>query len=419
MANLSTVIEDILARKVFNSRGEETLEVDIVTAMGFGRATAPAGASVGKAEVPSYPPGGVDQAIKTVAELITPELIGTNADMQEEIDLLLHDIDGTTNFANVGGNVAYVISLASAEAAATSYGVPLFQHLAGYLATQLPYPLGNVLGGGKHARGKAIDIQELLVLPLQAPDFTQAAKANTIVHQQVGSLLKEKDTTFTGGRNDEGAWIISMKDEEALEILAGACEAVSEEVGIDCRGGVDMAASALWNSEEKCYVYRGGELKRSPAEQLDFVLDILKTYNLAYIEDPFHEEDFESFAELQEKAKECLVCGDDLFATNRERLARGIDVSAGNALIVKVNQIGTLTDAWETTKMAKEAGYVPVMSHRSGETNDAHIAHLAVAFGCPVIKTGVVGGSRVSKINELIRIEETLGDRAEMHGLCI
>ena len=411
---MSTVIEDIMARKIFNSRGEETLEIDVATAAGFGRASAPAGASRGKAEVTPYPEGGVDQAIKKVEELVAPELIGMNADDQKEIDLLLHEIDGTKDFRNVGGNTAFAISLAMAEAAATSYGVPLFQHLAGYLANELPYPLGNVLCGGKHAYGKAPDIQEFLVLPLRARNFSEAAKANVLVHQKVGSFIKKADATFTGGRGDEGAWAPSIKSEEALEIVVKACEEVSEELGVECRAGLDMAASTLWRKKERRYVYARDRTKRDPGEQLDFVLHLIEDYNLAYVEDPFHEEDYQSFAEVTKKVKKCLICGDDLFVTNRERLTRGVKICAGNAVIIKTNQVGTLTDAWETTELAKKARYVPIMSHRSGETNDAHLAHLAVAFRCPIIKSGVLHGERVAKINELIRIEETLGNRAKM-----
>ncbi|MDH4221400.1 MAG: phosphopyruvate hydratase [Candidatus Bathyarchaeota archaeon] len=411
---MSSIIEDIMARKIFNSRGEETLEIDIITTAGFGRASAPAGASKGKAEVAPYPEGGVDEAIKKAEELIVPELIGMDATEQEEIDILLHEIDGTTDFRNVGGNTAFAVSLATAEAAATSYDMPLFQHLAGYLANELPYPLGNVLGGGKHAFGKAPDIQEYLVIPLEASTFSDAAKANILVHQKVGSSLKKADETFTGGRGDEGAWAPNMKNEEALEIVVKACEEASRELGVECRAGLDLAASTLWKQKEKCYVYARDEIRRDSGEQLDFVLHLVEDYNLAFVEDPFHEEDYESFAELTKKVKKCLICGDDLFVTNRERLIRGTKVCAANAIIIKANQVGTLTDAWETTKMAKKTRYVPVVSHRSGETCDAHIAHLAVAFSCPVIKTGVLHGERVVKINELIRIEETLGDRAKM-----
>jgi len=411
---MSSVIEDVMARKIFNSRGEKTLEIDIVTTAGFGRASAPAGASKGKAEVVPYPEEGVDEAIKKVEELIVPELIGMDAEEQEEIDILLHEIDGTKDFRNVGGNTAFAVSLATAEAASTSYGMPLFQHLAGYLANELPYPLGNVLGGGKHALGKAPDIQEYLVIPLKAPTFSDAAKANVLVHQKVGSFLKKVDKSFTGGRGDEGAWAPNMKSEEALEIVVKACEEVSRELGVECRVGVDMAASTLWKQKQKCYVYTRDGTKRDSREQLDFVLHLIENYNLAYVEDPFHEEDYESFAELTKKVKKCLICGDDLFVTNRERLTRGIKVCAANSITIKTNQVGTLTDAWETTKVAKKARYTPIMSHRSGETGDAHIAHLAVSFSCPVIKTGVLHGERVVKINELIRIEETLGNRAEM-----
>ena len=205
-----------------------------------------------------------------------------------------------------------------------------------------------------------------------------------------------------------------MKSVEALEIVVRACEEVSRELGVECRAGLDMAASTLWRQKEKCYVYARDGTKRDSGEQLDFVLHLVEKYNLVYVEDPFHEEDYESFAELTKKVKKCLICGDDLFVTNREKLTRGIKVCAANSIIIKTNQVGTLTDAWETTKVAKKARYIPVMSHRSGETNDAHIAHLAVAFGCPVIKTGVLHGERVVKINELIRIEETLGNRAKM-----
>lgn len=411
---MSTVIEDILARKIFDSRGEETIEVDVITVSGFGRSSAPAGASRGKAEAVPYPKGGVDQAIKKVRETIAPELLGMEADQQEEVDSLLHEIDATTDFSNVGGNTAYAVSLATAEAAANSYGMPLFQHLAGHSANELPYPLGNVLGGGKHVGGKAPDIQEFLVLPMKASTFLDAARIDTLVHQKVGSLLKKADATMVGGKGDEGAWAPNMKNEEALEIVAKACEEVSEEFGVECKIGLDFAASTLWNPKENCYVYVQDKVRRDSGKQLDYVLSLIEKYRLFYVEDPFHEEDFENFAELARKAKECLICGDDLFVTSRERLIRGLSLGAANAIIVKVNQVGTLTDAWETTKVAKKAKYTPIMSHRSGETVDTKIAHLAVAFNCPIIKTGIIGGERVAKINELIRIEEILGKKAKM-----
>jgi len=411
---MSAVIEDVIARKVFNSRGEETIEVDVVTTSSFGRTSAPAGKSRGKAEAVYYPQGGVDQAIKKVEELIAPELIGVNADIQDEIDKTLHEIDGTKDFRIIGGNTAFAISLANAEAAANSNGLLLFQYLGGYVTHELPYPLANVISGGKHGQGKAPDIQEFLVLPYGAESFSEAAAANTQIHKRIGGILNKKDKLFGGGRSDEGAWIANIGNLEALEVLADAGEEVSNELGFECCLGVDVAASSIWNAKKKTYVYKNEEKRRDSGEQLEFIFDLIEKYHLVYVEDAFHEEDFKGFAELTKKVKNCLICGDDLFVTNSERLSRGIKLGAADAIIIKVNQVGTLTDAWETIEMAKRAGYVPVMSHRSGDTCDWHIAHLAVAFKCPIIKTGVVEGARIAKINELIRIEEFLGDRVKM-----
>jgi enolase len=411
---MSSIIEEVRARKLFNSRGQETIEVDIVTTDGFGSAAAPAGASKGKAEVVSYPRNGVDEALEKLEDLIIPELVGMDAEEQKEIDNVLHEIDGTKNFSNIGGNTVFAISVANAEAAATSYDLPMFQYLSGYLANELPYPLGNVLGGGKHALGKTTDIQEYLVIPFKARCFVEAATANFMAHEKIGALLRKTDHNFTGGTGDEGAWAPNIENEKALKIVAQACEEVSSELDIECRPGLDVAASSFWNPKENIYFYSMEGKKRDSGEQLEFILRLIEEYNLAYVEDAFDEDDYESFAELTKKAKDCLICGDDLFVTNRERLAKGIKMDACNSLIIKTNQIGTLTDAWETTRLAKGAGYIPIMSHRSGETTDAHLAHLAVGFSCPVIKCGVVHGERVAKINELIRIEENLGNRAQM-----
>lgn len=361
-----------------------------------------------------YPEGGVNQAIKRVKELVEPQLIGIDAQGQEKVDLLLHQIDGTQDFRKIGGNTTYAVSLATAEAAASSMGRPLFVQLGGHLTSELPHPLGNVIGGGKHARGKSPDIQEFLVLPVKVNTFLDAAKANILIHQRVGAYLLKKDKTFTGGRGDEGAWAPNLKNEDALEILTKACEEVSNETGIKCKVGLDMAASSLWNPKKKCYIYPRDEVDKDSGEQLEFVLNLIQKYKLAYVEDPLHEEDFESFAKLTKKVKKCLICGDDLFVTNKERLAYGIEKGVANAIIIKGNQVGTLTDAWETTILGQKADYVPVMSHRSGETTEAHIAHLAVAFRCPIIKAGVIEGARIAIINELIRIEKMLGERAKM-----
>lgn len=414
MRSLSTRIEEVVARKIFNSRGDETIEVDMATKSGFGRAAAPAGASKGLAEVVYYPKGDVDAAVEIVERLIAPRLVGMNANEQEEIDNLLHEIDGTENFGRIGGNTAYAVSLCAAKATSDSYHELLYEYLGGYLSYELPFPLGNVLSGGKHAHGRAPDIQEFLVLPIHARSFWDAAKANVIFHRKVGQILRKTKKTFTSGRSDEGAWIADVDNNEALKLMTQACEEVSEQIGFKCRVGIDIAASTLWNSKEKCYIYSHEKSKRTPEQQVEYVLELIEDHNLAYVEDPFHEEDFENFAWLTKAASNCLICGDDLFVTNVKRLERGIQEGAANSIIIKPNQIGTLTDAWEAAKKAKEALYTPVVSHRSGDTVNAEIAHLAVAFHCPIIKTGVIEGARIAKIDELIRIEDTLGKRAKM-----
>jgi len=414
---LSAIIEDITARKILNSRGNTTVEVDVTTIDGFGRASAPSGASTGKAETAPFPEGGVEEAIRKVEELIAPEVIGLYADEQEEIDTLLHELDETEDFRNIGGNTAYAVSLAVADAAADSYDLPLFQYLGGSLASDLPCPLGNVVGGGKHALGKATDIQEFLVLPIGAPSFSNAVEANAAIHRRLKALLRKVDPNFTGGKGDEGAWAPNVSNVEALEAVSGACREVSEEAGFECRPGLDVAASSLWDTEKRRYVYTRDGLRRDSGEQIEYVLNLIEKHTLVYVEDPVHEDDFEGFKELTAKSSGCLICGDDLFVTNVKRLSEGITKGAGNSIIIKMNQVGTLTDTWAATRLAQENSYVPVVSHRSGETAASHIAHLAVAFRAPIIKTGVVGGERIAKLNELIRIEETLGERARMSKL--
>ncbi len=416
---MSSIIEDLIARKIFNNRGDETIEVDVITTSGFGRASAPAGKSLGKAEVAYYPQGGVDQALKAIDDLIAPELAGLNADFQEEIDNTLHEIDGTKNFKVIGGNTAFAVSLANAEAAANSHGLLIFQFIGGNAANTLPFPLGNTISGGQHTRGKTPDIQEYLALPNGAETFLEAATANAKIHKRIGELLKKKDKLFSGGKGSEGAWVANIGNLDAFEIISKACEEVGNELDFECGFGIDVAASSLWNEKEKKYFYQRDGKKIDAGEQLDFILDLIEKYHLVYVEDAFEEEDFESYKELTKKSKNCLICGDDLFTTNNERLNYGIKLNAANSIIIKVNQIGTLTDALETIENAQKHGYTTVMSHRSGDTCDWHIAQLAVAFKCPIIKTGVVEGARIAKINELVRIEHFLGNRAKMADLKI
>ncbi|MCJ7634369.1 phosphopyruvate hydratase, partial [Candidatus Bathyarchaeota archaeon] len=387
-------ITGIKARKIFNSRGSPTIEVEISTQSSCGRVEAPSGASTGSHEVAAYPLGGVDEAVRIVNEVIATQLIGRDVENQTIIDQLLHEIDGTPNFGKIGGNTSIAISLAVPKAAAASTNIPFFKQLSRTDPVALPHPLGNVLGGGKHAGGKAPDIQEFLALPMKAASFAEAAWANICVHGRVRELLETVDATFTGGKGDEGAWAPNLDNNKALEVVSTATRAVTDELGVDVRVGLDVASSSLWDVKKKSYIYCRETVNRSPGEQIDYILDLIKTYSLKYVEDPFHEEDFESFSELTKKAKTCMICGDDLFTTNPERLRHGAQMKAGNAIIIKPNQIGTLTETFEAVQLAKRTGYIPVASHRSGEACDTYLAHLAVGLGCPIIKVGVVGGER-------------------------
>ena len=415
----STIIEDIRARRVFDSRGSEAIEVEVFTPSGYGRAIAPMGASRGRGEAVPYPPGGVDEAVEAVSKLIAPELVGLDAADQRLVDKVLHEVDGTPDFRRIGGNTAYATSMAIAVAAASSLGIPLFKHLGGSLACALPFPLGNVIGGGRHVRGRGPDIQEMLVLPLGASDVLEALQANFLVHKRAGELLMEADPSFTGGRGDEGAWAPRLGTEEALEALYKACEDVSDELGFDIRPGLDVAASTFWRGDEGAYIYEREGVRRDKGEQIDFILSLIERYGLVYVEDPLAEEDFEGFAELAGRASKlgCLICGDDLTVTNKERLARAVELGACNAVIIKPNQVGTITDAAEAVRLASAKGVVPVASHRSGESTDPYLAHLAVGLGCPIIKTGILGGERIAKLNELLRIAEELGEVGRMASL--
>ncbi|MEE8402615.1 MAG: phosphopyruvate hydratase [Candidatus Hydrothermarchaeaceae archaeon] len=400
-----TIIEDITCRKVLDSRGNWTVEVDIITACGFGRCPAPSGASTGMYEVAAYPQGSIDKALLEIEETVAPELIGMDAEEQDVIDCILKDIDGTENFSNIGGNVAVAISLANAKAAASSYGISLYQHLGGNFSTELPVPLGNVIGGGAHANN-ATDIQEFLVIPVGAKTIEDAVMTNSQVHAALKkAVAKGKDCTF--GKGDEGAWALNLDDEKALELLSRAAKEVSDNTGIKIRVGVDVAASELYNKKEKKYVYSQNGKELSTGEQVDYILDLIKKYNLYYVEDPLEENDFNGFSEITRKA-DCLICGDDLYVTNAKRIEKGAEKNAANAVLIKPNQCGTLTDTYRAVKAADNNNLTTVFSHRSGETTDDTIAHLAVAFKSSIIKTGTVGGERVAKLNELIRISEEL-----------
>ena len=395
-----TLITDVRLRRVLDSRGNPTVEADVQTERGgFGRAKAPSGASTGEYEAIELPVG---EAIASAREEAIPRLVGeVYAGDQRDVDAALHAADGTDDFSEIGANSAVAISMAAAKAAADVLGAPLFQHLGGtFRGETFPVPLGNVVGGGEHA-ADATHIQEFLAAPVGAPSAEDAVFANAAVHAAVHDLLTARGVAC--GKGDEGAWAPSIDDAEAFEVVEEAITTVEEEVGFEIRMGLDMAGAELYDGE--AYVY--GEESRDTDEQIEYVAQLVAEYDLVYVEDPLDEDDFEGFARLTERVgDETLVCGDDLFVTNVERLERGIEADAANSILVKPNQIGTLTDAVDAVERAVESGYEPVISHRSGETEDTTIAHLAVATDAPYIKTGAVGGERTAKLNELIRIEQ-------------
>ena len=410
---MDSIIEDVQVRKILDSRGNPTIEVDVLTWNGFGRAAAPSGASTGSREVVSFPEGGVDLVVREMEEFIASELIGMDAEDITTIDEVLREIDGTDNLSAIGGNTTVAVSMAVAKAAAKSYNMPLYKYIGGNLVNELPFPLGNMMNGGAHAGINAPDIQEFLVVPIGATNVVDGIFANATVHKRLKELIQTKDSNFTGGKGDEGGWVPNITNDSALEIQAKACEEVGDELGIEIRPSLDMAASELWNASEQKYVYAQDGVKRDTGDQIDFVKDIIDTYKMFYVEDPFDESDFDGFSQLTSKVGDkCLICGDDLFVTNKELLAKGIEKKAANAIIIKPNQIGSLSETYATVKLAKENDIVPVVSHRSGETTDETIAHLAVGFQAPMIKTGAIGGERIAKLNELIRIEEEMSNPA-------
>ncbi|PSP93139.1 phosphopyruvate hydratase [Halobacteriales archaeon QS_4_62_28] len=397
-----TLITDVRLRRVLDSRGNATVEADVLTESGgFGRGKAPSGASTGEYEAIELP---ANEAIARAREDAIPRLVGeVHAGNQRDVDAALHVADGTDDFSQIGANSAVAISMAAGKAGADVLGAPLYQHLGGtFRGNEFPTPLGNIIGGGEHA-ADATNIQEFLAAPVGAPSVEDAVFANAAVHQEVHDILAERD--LPAGKGDEGAWAPSVTDDEAFEIMAEAVETIADDLGFAISFGLDVAAAELYDAEEDSYVY--DDQVRSAEEQVEYIAQKVEEYDLVYVEDPFDEDDYEAFADLTEHVgDQTLICGDDLFVTNVERLQAGISAGAANSILIKPNQIGTLTDAVDAIELARDNLYASVVSHRSGETGDATIAHLAVATGAPFIKTGAVGGERTAKLNELIRIED-------------
>ncbi len=406
------LIEDVWAREILDSRGNPTVEVEITLEDGTeARAAVPSGASTGTCEAVELRDGddrylgkGVQGAVRNVNEVIGPEIVGMDPLWQEEIDALLIDRDGTANKSRLGANAILAVSLACAKAAASSLGIPLWKYLAGPRSGRMPIPHMNVVNGGAHA-DSGLAIQEFMLVPVGAVAFAEALRYGAEVFHTLKKILKGNGYSVAVG--DEGGFAPRLpSDEEALRLLVQAIADAGYEPGRDVALALDCAANGFFSSEEGIYRLEG---ERTAAELVDLYEDWIARYPIVSIEDGLAEEDWEGWALLTQRLGERVqLVGDDIFVTNPERLARGIERGVANAILIKLNQIGTVTETLATMDRALEAGYGRVISHRSGETEDTAIADFAVGTGCGQIKTGSLSRSeRVAKYNELLRIEDT------------
>ncbi|MGE5821534.1 MAG: phosphopyruvate hydratase [Nitrososphaerota archaeon] len=400
------LISSLKGRIVFNSRGSKSIEIDVITDNKFlGRASAPSGASVGSHEVPSFVDNNPELTLKTF-ESNMAKFIGVDASDSKAIFEILKSLDTSNNFSRIGGSVAYALSIAAAASASLSLDVPLFAMLNDQGPYRFPYPLGNIVGGGSHAGPGTPDIQEVLVCPMGARTIMEALETNFNIHKEVRMVLEKIDKKFTYGRGDEGAWAPNVNNDEAASIVAQAVENAGLRLGRDVALGIDFASSSMWDSTRKIYDYSRQGLVRNTEEQIGFVEDLIKNYRLIYAEDPVNEDDFESMALLTKRNKNCLITGDDMLVTSTERIHEACKYGACNGAILKVNQAGTLHNALDFADNCTKNNIKIITSHRSGESIDAHISHIAIATSSKMIKTGVVGGERVSKLNELLRLSE-------------
>ena len=410
-----TIINDIFAREIMDSRGNPTVEVEVFLEDGtVGRAAVPSGASTGVHEAVELRDGdksrylgkGVLKAVDNVNTVIAPELIGFDATDQAGIDLLMIELDGSPNKGKLGANAILGVSMAVAKAAAESLGLPLYQYLGGFNSKELPVPMMNILNGGEHADNN-VDIQEFMIMPVGAPNFREALRMGAEVYHSLKSVLKGRGLNTAIG--DEGGFAPNLSsNEEALKVIIEAIEKAGYKPGEDISLAMDVASSEIYQDGK--YNLAGEGITKTAAEMVDFYEELVSKYPIISIEDGMAEDDWDGWKLLTEKlGNKIQLVGDDLFVTNTKRLKMGIDQDIANSILIKVNQIGTLTETFETIEMAKRAGYTCVISHRSGETEDATIADIAVAVNAGQIKTGAPTRSdRIAKYNQLLRIEEEL-----------
>ncbi len=415
---MSLEIENIHAREILDSRGNPTIEVDVTTCCGFGRAAVPSGASTGTYEALELRDGGdryggkgVLKAVRNVNEVIAPKLIGLDVLDQRGIDQIMIEMDGTPNKSNLGANAILGVSLAVAKAAASSLGIPLYRYLGGVSATRLPVPSLNVLNGGKHA-GNNLAIQEFMIEPWGAECFSEGLRMAAETYHALGKILSGKYGNVATNVGFEGGYAPPIsRTRDALDAIMAALDVTgyTEEIKL----AIDAAASSFYLDGG----YSIDDDRLTPGELIDFYVDLVKTYPIVLLEDPFEENAFEDFAELTAKIPDTIIVGDDLYVTNMERIKKGIKMRATNALLLKLNQIGSVSEAFDAATLAFRNGFQVMVSHRSAETEDSSLADVSVAVGAELIKTGAPARSeRNAKYNQLLRIEEALGESASYAG---
>ncbi len=419
-------ILDVFAREILDSRGNPTVEVEVMLESGVvSRAAVPSGASTGAFEAVELRDGdkarymgkGVLDAINNVNEIIAPEVVGMNANDQVRIDKKMIEIDGTPNKGRLGANAILGVSMAVAKAAAANAGLSLYQYLGGVNAKTLPVPMMNILNGGEHADNN-VDIQEWMVMPVGAKTFAEALRMGAEIYHNLKKVLQDRN--LGTGVGDEGGFAPDLgTNEDALKVIMEAIEKAGYKPGEDIQLAVDAAATEMYDKASGKYILKGEGLEMTSEEFVDYYADLVDRYPLVSIEDGLDEEDWAGWNLMVEKLGDKIqVVGDDLFVTNTERLSRGIEEGSANSILIKLNQIGTITETLDTIQMAKEAGMTCVISHRSGETSDSMIADLAVSVNAGQIKTGAPARiDRVEKYNQLLRIEEELGQAAQYPGM--
>ncbi len=420
-----TEIIDVLAREILDSRGNPTIEVEVLLESGYvGTAAIPSGASTGEHEAVELRDGdksrysgkGVLKAVQNVNDIIAEEIIGFDSTDQIMIDKLMIDLDGTENKGKLGANAILGVSLAVAKAAAAALGLPFYQYLGGVNAKVLPVPMMNILNGGKHADNN-VDLQEFMIMPVNAPNFRESLRMGVQVFHSLKKVLSGKGYNTAVG--DEGGFAPNLKsNEEAVEVILEAIEKAGFKAGKDIYLALDPASSEFYDAKRKVYMLKSEKKELSSEKIVDYYANWVKKYPIISIEDGMAEDDWDGWKIMTDKlGKKIQIVGDDIFVTNTKRLRMGIDKGITNSILIKLNQIGTVTETLDCIEMAHRAGFTTVISHRSGETEDSTIADVAVAVNAGQIKTGSASRSdRIAKYNQLLRIEEMLGDEAQFYG---